>query len=315
MTIDWARLRTHWLLALSALISPLLFLGGPDWASPPLYRSLWGLGHLLLFALLGAWLQGVRPLYHWRHWLFGTLGVLVASLVIEGVQSQVGREANWRDGLGNLTGFWLGLFWAHATYATTKSARLSSGVWAGRLLSLGLLVWQLLAPVQQVFNSWYRFQQFPVLANLESPRDLYAWTGDLARVTQPVAEGRYSLAIRLADKSSGQGRYTGAELKHLWGDWRGYQTLSFALYSHQPLSLTLRINDRQHDRLGNRYEDRFNRALSLAPGWNHFAIPLAEIFAAPEGRRMKPAEIQRLLLFTRRPNEAQVVYLDDLRLK
>lgn len=310
MNIAWTRLRTHWCLTLAALISPLLFLGGPDWASPPLYRSLWGLGHLLLFALLGVWLQRVRPLHHWWHWLFGTLGALVASLLIEGIQSQVGREANWRDVLGNLTGFWLGMFWAHGT-----CARVKNGVWGGRLLGLSLLVWQLASPAQQAFDSWYRLQQFPVLANLENPRDLRAWTGDLARVTQPVAEGRYSLAIRLASKPSGQGRYTGAELKHLWGDWRGYRTLNFALYSHQPLTLTLRINDRQHDRFGNRYEDRFNRALSLTSGWNHFSIPLEDIFAAPEGRRMNPAQVQRLLLFTRRSDEPEVFYLDDLRLK
>mgnify|MGYP005840214813 CR=1 FL=1 len=309
--IDRAWVRTHGLLALAALISPFLFLGGPDWASPPLYRSTWGLGHVLLFALLGAWLQRVRPLHHWWQWLLGSLGVLLVGLAIEFIQSQVGREAHWRDLLGNLSGFWLGLFWV----GPKSGAQMGAGLWLGRLVSLGLLVWQLNAPLQQALNAWYRLQQLPVLANFESPKDLHAWTGDLTRVTWPVAEGRYSLAIRLEDKSSGQGPYTGAQLKHLWGDWRGYQTLSFALYSDASMTLTLRINDRRHDRSDNRYEDRFNHALSLKPGWNHFAIPLADIAAAPEGRTMDLAHIQRLLLFTRKPDQSQQVYLDDLRLK
>ncbi len=36
----------------SLLIAPFLFIGGPDWASGPLLRSAWNLGHLVLFALL-----------------------------------------------------------------------------------------------------------------------------------------------------------------------------------------------------------------------------------------------------------------------
>jgi len=309
-----AVLGVHWLLVLALAVSPFLFLSGPDWASPPLYRAIWGLGHPLLFALVSVWLQKVRPLRHGWQWLLGTLGVLIVSLVIEGVQSQWGREAHWRDILGNLTGFWLGLFWALDAREDT-GGRIRFSVWAGRLLGLGLLAWQWVAPFQEALNTWHRFQQFPVLADLESPRDLHAWTGDLARVVEPVAEGRYSLEIRLADRASGQGLYTGAQLKHLWGDWRSYRQLVFALYSEKPLTLTLRINDRQHDRSDHRYEDRFNRALRLSPGWNHFAIPLTEIFEAPQGRRMNPAQIQRLLLFTSRPDQPRFIYLDDLRLE
>src|SRR5690606_33262776 len=131
--------KRHWLLVPVLGVVPLFFVGGPDWLSPPLYRAAWSQGHIIFFALLALWLGAWVRLDSPLRWLALTLAVFVSSLVIEGIQSQVGRDANWNDVLRNLIGTWLGLFW---------SLRADWRVWLGRLLATALLCWQLFGLAQ-----------------------------------------------------------------------------------------------------------------------------------------------------------------------
>lgn len=293
----------HWLLVPLFVAVPLFFVGGPDWVSPPLYRSAWSLGHIPFFALLLVWVQSHYPLPRPTHWLWVTLVVTVLSLAIELIQSQVGRDANWQDGLRNLIGAWLGLFWFNSGRPL---------VWCGRVIATGLLLWQLSAPGNELLNHIHRQQQFPVLSDFERTRDLKAWSGEVKRVTGPVAQGDYSLALHL-----GTEHYSGAGLNALPGDWRAYRALRFSLYNpgDDELLLTLRINDQAHDRGEGLYDDRFNHWLQLQPGWNHYRIDLEQVRLAPEDRRMDMERIQRLGIFATRLPEARIVYLDALRLE
>lgn len=305
----WAKFvikpRPWWLPALVLVAVPLFFIGGPDWVSPPLYRVGWSLGHILFFALLVIWLHNHWPLDGPGCWLALSLGVVALSVVIEVIQSQVGREPSWQDGLRNLIGAWLGLFW-----------RLPGRplVWLLRVFVSGLLLWQLYPLGQASLDVWHRWQQFPVLSDFESPRDLSSWKGDVRRVAEPVVQGRHSLAFSVGDPS-GQQRFTGIELAPLMVDWRGYAWLTFSLYSKRALAMTLRINDGYHDLHTNRYDDRFNGRLYLEPGWNHIRIALEEVRTAPARRTMNMADIQRLLIFSSKVSEPQTLYLDNLRLE
>lgn len=282
---------------------PLFFVGGPDWVSPPFYRAAWSQGHMVFFALLLFWLQALVPLKTPPRWLAISLLVILLSLAIEAIQSQVGREANWQDGLRNLIGAWFGLFWGQ---------RANRWVWLGRLGAAVLLLWQLNGLVQTGINHWQRQESFPVLSDFESRHQLLNWGGNIERVKEPVAQGEFSLALHL-----GTERYSGGGLDHLVGDWRGYDYLSFELYHPgvEPLPLTLRINDTRHDRNDGRYEDRFNQRLWAQPGWNSYRIPLEDVRNAPEGRSMNMASIQRLGIFATELPEAQTIYLDWLRLE
>lgn len=295
--------RRFWLLVPLLVAFPLFFIGGPAWVAPPLYRELWSQGHMVFFALLSLWLTSVVPMHSPRRWLLLTLAILVAGAIIEGIQSQIGRTASWEDGLRNLIGAWFGLFWSLPAHRK---------VYVGRALASALVLWQLSGLVPHAMSHVYRIQQFPVLANFESPRDLDIWSGNIERVTEPVREGRYSLAVYLeAQRFSGVGSYA------LRPDWRGYDELVFDLYNpyESALPIVLRINDRQHEQDGPRYADRFNRRLIVQPGWNEYRIALEDVRMAPKGRTMNLAEIQQVQLFVQELEQPRTLYLDYVRLE
>jgi VanZ family protein len=298
--------RRDLLLVLIAVATPLFFMGGPDWLAPPVIRTLWNQGHWMFFACLMVWWQGRWPLPHPRQWLLATLAVLVLSAVIESVQTLVGREAGWGDVLCNVAGTWLGLFWGQA------ATRL---IWLGRWLAVGVVLWQLQVVFHVGLAQWHQQRQFPVLGNFESRLDQPFWEGRVERVSAPVAEGRYSLAVEVGGATTT--RYSGVHLKQLEGDWRGYKTLKLSLYNPDDtaLALTLRINDTQHDRGDGAYSDRYNGRVTLEPGWNHVEIALSVIEQAPETRRMNLASVERLLLFGTDVKQSRWIYLDDLRLE
>lgn len=258
---------------------------------------------MLFFGLLLFWVQGLVSLKTLARWLAVTILVVLLSLAIEAIQSQVGRQANWQDGLRNLIGAWFGLFWGQSA---------SRAVWLGRLGASLLLLWQLSGLAQTGFGHWQRLERFPVLSDFETKRQLLEWGGNIERVKEPVAQGNFSLALYL-----GTEHYSGGGLDHLVGDWSGYDSLSFELYhpGEEPLKLTLRINDTQHDRSDGRYDDRFNQRLWAQPGWNSYRIALVEVKRAPEGRPMNMSSIQRLGIFATQLPEAQTIYLDNLRLE
>lgn len=295
--------RRGWALLLLLPAFPLFFIGGPDWVSPPIYGVAWSQGHMVFFGLLLFWVQAVVPLKTLVRWLAVTLMVVLLSLAIEAIQSQVGREANWQDGLRNLIGAWFGLFWGQ---------RATRAIWLGRLGATVLLLWQLSGLAQSGFNHWQRLERFPILSDFETERQLLDWGGNIKRVREPVAQGKFSLALQL-----GTERYSGGGLDHLVGDWRGYDYLSLELYHSgaEPLPLTLRINDTQHDRGEGLFEDRFNQRLWAQPGWNNYRIALENVRSAPESRPMNMASIQRLGIFATQLPEPQTVYLDNVRLE
>jgi len=92
-------------------VAPLLFIGGPDWATGPFYRSVWNLGHIGLFALLTYALKPWQWLTGLRLWLAASGLVLLLGFLIEWLQSELDRQVDWRDMLRNLEGVWLVLAW------------------------------------------------------------------------------------------------------------------------------------------------------------------------------------------------------------
>jgi VanZ family protein len=295
--------RRLWLLVPLFVAFPLFFVGGPEWVAPRLYRELWSQGHMVFFAVLSLWLTSVVSMHSPRRWLVLSLLVLIAGVIIEGIQSKIGRTASWEDVLRNLIGLWLGLFW---------SLPADRRVWLGRGLASALLLWQLAGLASHAAMHFHRIQQFPVLSDFEGARDLDAWSGQVERVNEPVREGRFSLAVHL-----GTQRFSGVRSYTLRRDWRGYRELVFELYNplDDELTINLRINDRQHEQAGRRFADRFNRQLNVSPGWNQFRISLEDVRQAPEGRAMNMAEIQQVQLFVHALEQPRTVYLDYIRLE
>jgi hypothetical protein len=63
------------------------------------------------------------------------------------------------------------------------------------------------------------------------------------------------------------------------------------------LPLHLRINDQGHN---NQYRDRYNRRLTLQPGYNYFSLPMSDIAGAPKGRTMDLSEISDVVIYASR---------------
>lgn len=295
-------LRFSTLLVLLIATLPFFFIGGPDWASSPLYRAVWDLGHFGFFALLLILIQMRWPLTRWRQWLWVAFWVFVVGGAIEIVQAYIGRDGTWRDAWNNLVGAALGLFWGQ---------RANLRVWLGRcaaLLALFPSAWSVFLVALVQFES---AQQFPRLANFENQRELLRWSGDIERDTKHTSAGDYALRIRFSTAP-----YSGTSLRWFLGDWTHHDVLAFDLYNPgEPLDVTLRIHDQAHDRTGMAYSDRFNKRLHIEAGWSNIVIPIEEILNAPAKRKMDLHRLRAIGIFTTQLPREQMVYLDNLRLE
>lgn len=293
------------LLLLSVL--PLFFITGPAWMTTDTARALSNLAHVVIFALGTILISGRVDLSRPRNWLLLTLVITAISLAVELIQSQVGRSASWHDGLRNLTGSWLAIFWLQ---------RPSAAVWLGRSLATLLLLFEIGLAAGSAVAQQRMINQLPRLSDMESNWDVERWQGiasEIARSGDRATEGSHALQARLSTAA-----FSGISLTTMPNDWSKYNELRFDVYNPQgeELQITVRIHDADHQLAETpwRFEDRFNRRLLLEPGWNHFRISLREVEQAPEGRQMDLGLIKELRLFAAGLEEPKVIYADNFRL-
>ncbi|PPI85804.1 succinyl-CoA synthetase subunit beta [Marinobacter maroccanus] len=294
--------------AASLLIAPFLFVGGPDWASGPLLKSAWNLGHILLFALLTLAVRPWRWLSGWRLWLVVTAALLAVGIGIELIQGDHNRDMDGRDLLRNLIGGWLIIAWRSAILSRPQTSVRQLLVAATATL---LLCFELGTTGMVAARQWQVHHQLPLLYDFSHQNPEPFWTGSPAVSADHAVNHPHSLKIDL-----GTDTYSGVSLNNLPADWRGFERLTITLFnpSTETLALTLRINDVVHDRSNHAYNDRFNTRLTLGPGFNTFTQNLTAIENAPDGRTMDMSQIRRMGLFAVRLPEPRTVYLSDLRL-
>ncbi|WP_148863679.1 VanZ family protein [Marinobacter fonticola] len=299
---------------IALFLLPLFFMGGPDWTSGPLFKAAWNLGHILFFALFTLALQPQDRLSGVRLWLGMTLAVIVAGIVIEWLQGNLGRQSDWHDILRNLVGTWLVLAWVKQPAGQTYGARQSRARairWLLRGIALALLAVELTAVAAVALRQYHISQQLPTLYDFSQSNPLHFWRGNVYRSTEHTFENDFSLRIEL-----GTNFYTGAALDNLPDDWRNYEALVVTIFNPErtPVDMTLRVNDVVHDRGRNAYNDRYNRRLPLQSGMNRVRIPLSEIRDAPASRTMDMDEIRRLVIFTTQLEQRRELYLQELSL-
>ncbi len=298
------------LTGLTFVLLPLFFIGGPGWADGPLYKAAWNLGHILFFFILTLLIRPQHWLGGWRLITVTTLVVFTAGGLIELLQGKLGRSVSWHDIARDLIGAWLALAWL----SWPRQRRCV--VWLARFVVLALLLRELWPVVAVGLQQWQLTRQIPQLYDFTNDSDNAQafWDGNVQRSTRYADEldGQFSLKV-----SIGTGRYSGASLDNLASDWSNYQSLALTLFNpeQQPLAMTLRINDRAHDRGNNAYEDRFNTRLVIAPGLNRFTISLTDVQQAPATRLMTMTDIRRLLIFASNQATPTSVYLLELRLQ
>jgi hypothetical protein len=241
-----------------------------------------------------------------------TLAVsLLAGVLIEVLQGGFEREADSADVYRNCLGALLVNGWSAAARQALRRATLL----AIRAISVLLLVQQLSVPALALLDEWQASRQFPLLADFESPWQLDRWRADdsLSRSNQHVYEGEYALFLQLGT----QQRYSGIALQYFPRDWRAYQSLRFELYhlEAEPLSITVRIHDRQHRDGEQLYSDRFNQRYHLQQGWNSIVIDLQTVERAPATRAMDLSAIEGLGLFVISEKTSKQLFLDYVRLQ
>lgn len=164
----------------------------------------------------------------------------------------------------------------------------------------------------------WRARHFPLLADFESDDEMRLWVSSglnpfpmmdtaMSRRPEHASHGAYSLIVQTAP-----GSWPGVRLICDGQDWTGYTALAFDIFNGEtPFDFALRIDD---DHEGD-HNTRFNRALPLQHGWNHFRIPLSEIEHGPRGRPLHMNAIHRVVFFRDHPREGRVVWLDYVRLE
>lgn len=290
------------------LVVPFFFIGGPEVFSSTLVITAWNFGHIIFFTLLMLLVQSFRPLERWNQWLWVTLIALVVGVLIEYLQHFVGREASAEDVLHNMLGVWLGLFWGQ------KPTRL---VWALRFLSLAIFspsLWLLFTTAVADIQMRNQFPQINSFDTHYEMQQIYANPVNVKvlQVDAPRVDGGHALQITFSTK-----KYAGFRLVGPYGDWAGYSYLTMDMYNpeQEPLEIALRISDRQHDNGVNKFEDRFNRRLQLASGWNKVRIGINEIRTAPLKREMNMDEISGFAIFVEQLQRPRQVYWDNIRLE
>lgn len=307
------RLRRILVLSVLSLIGVvLLYVPGPDYYSPRLVREVWAMGHLGLFCLLAITLSTwLAP--RWR----GAIGwfvvwALLGLILLGGATELLQGLTSYRD--PSYSDWWVDGWGAALGLSISPSVRLRMPRWWRSKLPLMALpgVALCLLPLGiTVADDWNAQRQFPVLSSLETGLEMTRWSGDAGfrRSERRATDGHWSLEIDLKP-----GRYSGVSLRHFPGDWRGYRLLHMDLWVPLSRDLVLRVNDLQHDLGEQRFTDRFNRRLTLHPGWNTVDIPLTDIAHAPATRTMNMAEIRDIGLFAMNVKKPQTLYLDNLRL-
>ncbi|MEW8562030.1 MAG: VanZ family protein [Candidatus Thiodiazotropha sp.] len=262
-----------------------------------LMLSLQDSGHFLIFTLL--MLALLWPYRNSRKppvWPMISL-VLLFGLLVELVQSLIGRQPSLYDLLMNLLGVAAGgiLFFGLIKRAISPGLSLA----AAALLALAAFS----LPIYWLIVYQARAADFPHLINTESAISSALIKGSRGGVIRRIAvEEDWRIPLELGNKSClyvslQEGRWPGVSLFEPSPDWGGYDVLVLAIYSDQAveLPLTLRINDQNHNKLPN---DRYNRRFTLHPGINRISVPLEEVEDAPEGREMDLSAISRLMLYT-----------------
>jgi hypothetical protein len=309
------RLPTGWVWILTALLLLILLLLGNRWSGAPRsFYAAWDQGHIIAFALWTAMLlrrfTGLTRL-RLRYQLAAVLGfALIFGVVAEALQTLGG---NGPPSLLDMSRNLLGALTGWAFFSPGMKHRPHVYRWLSRLTVVALLCISILPLARALFDDLQAQWTLPVLAAFDQPFELDRWSGSAHFEIVKPAFAPTNPMLKIDFKTT---KYSGVALEHFSRDWRGYQGFSFKLYNpaKTPLAVVCRINDSRHNREGYHYEDRFNRRLSIPPGWVKIDLTLEEIASSLAKRRMEMDDVLQVGIFTIDLPAPRTLYLDDLRL-
>ena len=304
------------LLVFTALLcAVLLFWGGPGAYSSRSFQQAWNLGHPLLFGILTyltlKWSKAFSEWPFLRQVIVSLAAVVVISLPIEFLQMETGsRTPDVLDIMRNMVGALFAVVFFSPTRKKTHPVTL-------RIFRVGVvtaLVFLAVPLAIVITDDIISAEQFPVLCDFETPFESMRWSGTADRTVSHdrARSGHHSLKIVLHPA-----HYSGVALDYFPKDWRNHRYIAFSVFNPSDVSLELvcRIHDEGHYRNGGNFEDRFNKTLTVRPGWNDFEISLVDVMNAPRGRKMDMTRVQNFGIFSVQLPHERVIYLDYVRLE
>ncbi|MES9990541.1 MAG: VanZ family protein [Candidatus Thiodiazotropha sp.] len=289
-------LKTARFLILVLIIFAAILLGVSLPGDSRLIHSIQDSGHFIIFTILTLVILSLYRKSEQRTvWLL-MLFILLFGVLVEVVQSYIGREPSLYDLLMDLLGIAAGAILYAGFFRRSLSWSLSIVI----LLAFTLTAFSM--PLHWFILYQARASQFPRLIDVDNllSRSLLEGSegGKLRYIEVPE---NWSLPVdsdieTCAYVSLHNGSWPGVEIREPEPDWRGYDSLELSIYSDQPeeLSLVLRIHDKNHNQVS---DDRYNQNLLLQPGYNHYSLPLSEIVQAPLTRTMEQQAISGVILF------------------
>lgn len=231
--------------------------------------------HVWLFAGL-AWLVGraLKPSH--RGW-FLWIGLAILSAGAEGLQSQVGRSAEWSDWLYGMGG---------------AACLCATGRWRGGRRWLPVLALSLFPLAWEMDRIRMETQAFPVLAQPGTRWSSRGWSLNGVAMTTTREEG-----FKLTRTSDARGlSYPGFFREPTRPDWRGIQALRVPIFwpESSPAIFAVRVDDLP----GNPpYAERFQKEFTVAQGWNSVRISAQEIAQTAGGRPLRLDHVRQWGVF------------------
>lgn len=275
------------LLTIVAILLPALALFFALPSRPMILAVLNDAAHAPVFALLAlVLLRLLRNSTAWSRIACYAAAFALAVAVgaaVEGIQSLIGRDAEWSDLAMDALG---------AAAAIGLAVAVAGRRWLGGTIFLAAAAFALWPLGQACLAYLERRQQFPTVLDFDSGFDWYF----LRSRGVAVDKGDGCTAFRITG-----GRWPGLTHAEPEPDWSGHKALvvEVANIGPAPLALTLRVHDALHD---NRAEDRYNREFTLGPAARErISIPLTEIAAAPKRRELDLGRVAGVILFAGDP--------------
>jgi hypothetical protein len=239
-----------------------------------------------------------------------TAGILMTlGILCEYLQKFAGRSPSWEDVAANGTGILAALLW-------TVSRTFHGGIRRGLvLLVISVLLAVSFPTLLQVSDSVQQIRSFPAIASFDRPHEIDGWTPHRSLIQQSTewaTDGTHSMKVTLQPA-----KYPGVAMLWFEPNWSHYRTFHIDLRNpnSDPLTLVIRLNDRHNWTAGLGHHDRFHREVILAPdSQQSVVIDLAEVAAAPAGRKMDLHNMTMIDIFSMDLDVPAACFIDNIRL-
>ena len=286
----------------------------------PAHPDLWAQAvfdwlHVPVFGLIAVSVFLMSPSrWDWRiRMLVAAMTAALLGFLTEAVQTlQRARSASVHDILNDMLG---------ATAFLSLLIALTPGLSVSRhlrtlllILSAGLVGWSLTPPAKIFMAYVERYRQVPSIAPVSSRNSRLFF--DLENTIVRYLDGPEPGAVE-PEFLFGVDGSASIDFHDPWPNWSDSDLLILDISNMEstPLSVTLRIHDREHLRGDQPGSDRFRSRLTIPPGRHALTFAMQEIESAPDSRGMDLTRIDGLVIYRSSQDSGRRFRIHDIRLE